>query len=413
MTKPYEISKELVRQAYRRVKANKGTAGVDKESLQAFEQNLENNLYKIWNRLSSGSYFPPAVKRVEIPKKSGGIRQLGVPTVSDRVAQMVVKLKLEPLLEPVFHEDSYGYRPGKSAQDAIGVVRQRCWEYDWLVEYDIHKFFDTISHELLMRALKKHCQIGWVLLYVQRWLEAPVAVREGEEEERRAGTPQGGVISPLLSNLFLHYAFDRWVSENLGGVPFCRYADDGVLHCKTRAQAELVLKKIRVRFEECGLELHPEKTRIVYCKDKKRQGNYPEISFTFLSYTFRGRSVSSRYGQLFVGFVPAASREAVREMKQTIRRWKLQLKNSEDLKELSEKYNPVLRGWMNYFGKFHRSALKPVWFQMNEHLVNWMMRKHKHLRRRKTKAGKLLRMMAESNPGLFVHWKFGILPMAG
>ena len=413
MTKPYEISKELVRQAYRRVKANKGTAGVDKESLQAFEQNLENNLYKIWNRLSSGSYFPPAVKRVEIPKKSGGIRQLGVPTVSDRVAQMVVKLKLEPLLEPVFHEDSYGYRPGKSAQDAIGVVRQRCWEYEWLVEYDIHKFFDTISHELLMRALKKHCQIGWVLLYVQRWLEAPVAVREGEEEERRAGTPQGGVISPLLSNLFLHYAFDRWVSENLGGVPFCRYADDGVLHCKTRAQAELVLKKIRVRFEECGLELHPEKTRIVYCKDKKRQGNYPETSFTFLSYTFRGRSVSSRYGQLFVGFVPAASREAVREMKQTIRRWKLQLKNSEDLKELSEKYNPVLRGWMNYFGKFHRSALKPVWFQMNEHLVNWMMRKHKHLRRRKTKAGKLLRMMAESNPGLFVHWKFGILPMAG
>lgn len=259
MIRPFNISKIIVWKAYQKVKANGGAAGVDNESIQVFDQNLKGNLYKLWNRLSSGSYFPPPVKGVLIPKKSGGERLLGVPTVADRIAQMVAKITLEPLLEPVFHQDSYGYRPGRSAHDAVALVRQRCWKYDWVVEFDIRKFFDSIDHELLIRALRKHCQIPWVLLYVERWLKAPMETTEGVLTERTAGTPQGGVISPLLANLFLHYAFDRWVSENLRVVPFCRYADDGVLHCKSKVQAEVVMEKIRARFHQCGLELHPEK----------------------------------------------------------------------------------------------------------------------------------------------------------
>ncbi len=219
MTKPYEISKHLVLESYRTVKANRGGAGVDQESIEAFEKNLRGNLNKPWNRLSSGSYFPPPVKGVEIPKKTGGKRMLGVPTVADRVAQTVGKETLEPLLEPIFHQNPYGYRPNRSALDAVGVVRERCWKYDWVVEFDISKFFDTMIHELLMRAVRKHCQIEWVLLYIERWLKAPMMNPEGKLVERTMGAPQGGVISPLLANLFLHYAFDRWVSENLPGVP--------------------------------------------------------------------------------------------------------------------------------------------------------------------------------------------------
>jgi len=413
MTKPFEISRELVWKAYQRVKANRGAAGVDKETIQAFEQDLKGNLYKLWNRMSSGSYLPPPVKGVPIPKKSGGTRLLGVPTVADRVAQTVVSMTLEPLLEPVFHKDSYGYRPGQSAHDAIAVVRQRCWERDWVVEFDIRKFFDTIDHELLTRALEKHCQIPWVLLYVTRWLTAPMENPEGKLVERTAGTPQGGVISPLLANLFLHYAFDRWVSDNLPGVPFCRYADDGVLHCKSEHQAELVMQKIRARFQECGLELHPDKTRIVYCRDSNRKKSYPVTRFTFLGYTFCPRKAVNKYGQLFVTVVPAVSREAMKHMRQTIRRWKLQLRNSKGLPELSKQYNPVLRGWMNYYGKFHRTAMEPVWRHMNLYLVHWMMRKHKHLHGRRTKSERMLRLMAKANPETFVHWKVGCFPMAG
>ncbi len=324
MTKPYQISKHLVWEAYQRVKANKGAAGVDAESLQAFEAKLKDNLYKIWNRLSSGSYFPPPVRGVGIPKKSGGVRMLGVPTVADRVAQSVVKMVLEPILEPVFHKDSYGYRPGRSAHDAIAVVRKRNWEYDWVVEFDIKGLFDDIDHELLLRALRKHCQTPWVLLYVERWLKASMETPEGELIERTKGTPQGGVVSPLLANLFLHYAFDRWVSENLPGVPFCRYSDDGVLHCKSKAQAELVIQKLDNRFRECGLELHPDKTQIVYCRDSKRKGSFSVDRFTFLSYTFCPRRAVGKNGISFTGFLPGVSRDALRHMRQTIRDWNMQ-----------------------------------------------------------------------------------------
>jgi len=411
MTKPYQISKHLVWEAYQKVKANKGAAGVDGESLQAFEAKLKDNLYKLWNRLSSGSYFPPSVKGVGIPKNSGGVRMLGIPTVADRVAQSVVKIVLEPILEPVFHENSYGYRPGRSAHDAIAVVRKRNWEYDWVVEFDIKGLLDNIDHELLMRALRKHCQTPWVLLYVERWLKAPMEPPAGELIERTKGTPQGGVVSPLLANLFLHYAFDRWVSENLPGVPFCRYSDDGVLHCKSKVQAEMVIRKLGERFRVCGLELHPEKTQIVYCRDSKRKGNYPVTRFTFLGFTFCQRQSVGKAGIYFTGFLPGVSAEALRHMRQTIRRWKLQYKNSLELTDLSVQFNPILRGWKNYYTRFYGSAMAPVWKHMNYYLVHWMMRKYKHLTGHKTRASRTLRLLAEENQNLFVHWKVGYYSM--
>jgi len=413
MTKPFNISKTIVWKAYQKMKANGGAAGVDDESIQTFDQNLKDNLYKLWNRLSSGSYFPPPVKGVLIPKKSGGKRLLGVPTVADRIAQMVAKMTLEPITEPVFHQDSYGYRSGRSALDAIELVRRRCWKYDWVVEFDIKKFFDTINHELLMRALRKHCQIPWVLLYVERWLKAPMETTEGELVERTAGTPQGGVISPLLANLFLHYAFDRWVSRNLQGVPFCRYADDGVLHCKSKEEAEMVVKKVDERFRQCGLELHPEKTQIVYCRDINRKSDYPVHSFTFLGYTFRPRKSMDKYGRVYVNFTPAVSRDALKAMRQTIRGWHIQLKNDKGLVDLSNMFNPILRGWMNYYGRFYGSAMAPVWKHMNDFLVRWLKHKHKGLAWHKRRARRTLGRLAEEWPEAFVHWKAGYAPMVG
>ena len=407
MTKPYQISKHLVWEAYQQVKSNGDAAGVDRESLQAFEKKLKDNLYKIWNRLSSGSYFPPPVKGVSIPKKSGGVRMLGIPTVSDRVAQSVVKMVLEPILEPIFHEDSYGYRPERSAHDAIAVVRTRNWEYNWVVEFDIKGLFDNIDHELLLRALRKHCQTPWVLLYVERWLKAPMETPEGELIERTKGTPQGGVVSPLLANLFLHYAFDRWVSENLPGVPFCRYSDDGVLHCKSKAQAEMVIQKLGERFRECGLELHPDKTQIVYCWDSNRKEEHPVNQFTFLGFAFCSRGAKKKDGTYFMGFLPGVSRDALRHMRQTIRRWKLQLRNSLELTDLSAQFNPILRGWKNYYTRFYGSAMAPVWHHMNYYLAHWMRRKYKQLSGHKTRASRKLRLLAEDNPNLFAHWKAG------
>lgn len=412
MTKPYVIPKQCVWDAFQAVKANGGASGVDHESIAQFEMRLKDNLYKLWNRLSSGSYFPPPVKGVPIPKKSGGVRLLGVPTVSDRVAQTVVKGILEPLLEPVFHNNSYGYRPGRSALDAVGLVRRRCWEYDWVIEFDIQGLFDNIDHELLMRALRKHCDIPWVLLYVERWLKAPIQTADGEIRARTRGTPQGGVVSPLLANLFLHYAFDAWVSKHLRSLRFCRYADDGVLHCKSLKQAQFVLRKIGERFRACGLELHPEKTRIVYCQDVNRQEAYPCVQFTFLGYTFRPRKAVDKYGRVYVNFSPAVSRDALREMRQTIRSWHLQLRCDKDLRDLSAMFNAVLRGWSNYYGRFYPSALKVVWQHVNGYLARWLRRKYKPLARHKTRAWRELGKLARANPGAFVHWEKGCIPAA-
>ncbi len=320
-TKPFSISKHLVMQAYKLVKANGGAAGVDQQSLDDFAVDLKDNLYKLWNRMSSGSYFPPPVKAVSIPKKTGGERVLGVPTVEDRIAQTVVKLTFEPMVEPHFLPDSYGYRPGKSALDAIGITRRRCWEQDWVLEFDIRGLFDNIPHALILKAVRYHTDNPWVVLYIERWLKAPLQKPDGTLVERTRGTPQGGVASPVLANLFLHYVFDAWMQRNHPAVPWCRYADDGLVHCRSEQQAQVILRELEQRFLECGLELHPAKTKIVYCKDGSRKGKYPRIQFDFLGYTFRPRVVKNRKrNSIFVSFTPAVSNVALKSMRSHIRK---------------------------------------------------------------------------------------------
>lgn len=412
-TKPYEISKHVVLEAFQRVKANGGATGVDNVSLEKFESKLKDNLYKIWNRMSSGSYLPPPVKAVEIPKKSGGTRILGVPTVADRVAQMVVKIHFEPQVEPYFHPDSYGYRPGKSAADALAVTRKRCWKYDWVLEFDIKGLFDNIDHELLMRAVRKHTDNPWVILYIERWLKAPMQMPDGSEVERTKGTPQGGVASPVLANLFLHYAFDKWMDRNHPDKPFARYADDAVAHCHSMRDAQQLRASLEQRFKECGLELHPTKTRIVYCKDDDRRKEYPDTKFDFLGYTFRPRRSKNRWGQYFINFTPAVSNKAKVAMQRTIHDWRMHLKPDKTLEDLSRMFNPIIRGWVNYYGRFYKSELYSVLRHLNRALVQWVRRKYKKYNRHKRRANDWLGTIARREPRLFVQWQMGILPGAG
>ena len=411
--KPFEISKQVVWKAWKQVKANKGAAGVDSETIADFERNLKDNLYKIWNRMSSGSYFPPPVRAVAIPKKTGGERLLGIPAVSDRIAQMVVKMYLEPLVEPKFHEDSYGYRPGKSAIQAIKVTRQRCWRYNWVLEFDIKGLFDNIDHDLLMKAVGHHTPPKWILVYIERWLKAPFQKEDGTLVEREKGTPQGGVVSPVLSNLFLHYVFDKWMERNYPQNPFCRYADDAVAHCRNEAEAHKLQTALEVRFRECGLELHPQKTKIVYCKDDDRRGDYPNTSFDFLGFTFRPRGSRNRRGKQFINFTPAVSNKAGKAMRQTARRWKMHLRSDKTLEDLSRMFGPVIRGWINYYGSFYKSALYKTLRHLNRTLVRWAIRKYKRLRGHRRRAEYWLGRIARKQPQLFPHWQMGIKPMAG
>jgi len=403
--KPFDIPKREVWEAYKKVRANQGAAGVDGQSIAAFEADLEDNLYKLWNRLASGSYFPPPVKRVDIPKGDGKTRPLGIPTVADRIAQMVVKRYLEPLVEPCFHEDSYGYRPGKSALDAVGVARQRCWRYDWVLDLDIKGFFDSIDRDLLMRAVRKHTDCRWALLYIERWLRAPMQMADGTLVERERGTPQGGVISPLLANLFLHYAFDQWMVRNYPDIPFERYADDAICHCESQAQALALREALEKRFSDCGLTLHPEKTKIVYCKDDNRPGNHPDHSFDFLSYTFRPRQVKWPNGTVGVGFTPAISNTALKDIRQTVRRWAFHRRTEWSLEQLAREINPSIRGWINYFGRYQRSAMAPALHHINVRLAWWAYRKFKSLHRSREQAHRWLDRLGRRQPNLFVHWR--------
>ena len=411
-TKPYVIPKQLVWDAYQRVKANQGAAGVDGESLAAFEKDLKGNLYKVWNRMSSGSYVPPPVLRVEIPKDDGGIRPLGIPTVADRVAQTVVAMVLEPVVEPKFHPDSYGYRPGKSALDAVGTARRRCWSADWVIDVDIKGFFDSILHDLVERAVAHHTDLPWVRLYVSRWLRAPVQWPDGTREERTKGTPQGGVVSPLLANLFLHYAFDTWIQRTHAGVQFERYADDVIVHCKTEEQAKTVLGAIHGRFEQCGLVLHPTKTRIVYCKDANRPGEYAHVAFDFLGFTFQPRRAKNRSGDYFSSFLPAMSTKAAKQVRRTIREWRLgSTKNHFALADLPKLVDPAVRGWMNYYGRYYRTECVHTLQHVNEALAAWVRRKyHKRFRYRKRASRQWLRRIARRDPKLFALWELGVKP---
>jgi RNA-directed DNA polymerase len=403
--KPFCITKRQVWEAYKRVKANKGAAGVDGQTLDAFEQDLEGNLYKLWNRLASGSYFPPPVLRVEIPKGDGRMRPLGIPTVADRIAQTVVKQYLEPELEKHFHPDSYGYRPGKSALDAVGMTRKRCWQSDWVLDLDIKGFFDNLDHELTMRAVRTHTEESWVLLYIERWLKAPIELQDGTQQWPEKGTPQGGVASPLLANLFLHYAFDKWMEREYPGIPFERYADDAVCHCKSEAQAVALKQALQARMTEVGLELHPEKTRIVYCQDDDRREDYPHVAFDFLGYTFRPRRSKNRWGKYFINFSPAISNKAAKGIRQRSRRWCWPLRSDKSLEDLSRMFNPIIQGWINYYGRYYKSALYPTLLQLDRRLVRWATRKYKRLRGHRRRAEHWLHRIAVKQPELFAHWR--------
>jgi RNA-directed DNA polymerase len=406
--KPFKIDKRLVYEAYKAVKSNAGAAGVDGETIEQFEADLQNNLYKLWNRMSSGSYFPPPVRAVSIPKKSGGQRILGVPTVADRVAQMVVKQLIEPDLEPIFLADSYGYRPRKSALDAVGVTRQRCWKYDWVLEFDIKGLFDNIDHALLLRAIRKHVTCKWALLYIERWLTAPVEQDDGTRIARTRGTPQGGVISPILSNLFMHYTFDLWMTRTHPDLPWCRYADDGLVHCRSEQEAEVLKAELQARLAECRLELHPTKTKIVYCRDLRRRGKYPNVKFDFLGYCFRPRLVHNcRDNLLFCGYTPAVSASAMKAMRTTIRELELRHRTELPMADLARKINPLLRGWIAYYGRYTPSALTPIFRYVNLTLRTWMMRKFKRFAAKRVRAGRFLERMAREHADMFVHWRLG------
>ena len=405
--KPFVIPKLMVWEAYRRVAANKGAAGVDGQTLEQFQADLQGNLYKIWNRMSSGSYFPPPVRAVEIPKPHGdGVRMLGVPTIADRVAQTVVAMYLEPRAEPRFHPDSYGYRPKRSAHDALAACRQRCWKHDWAIDLDVQKFFDEVPWDLVVKAVRTVTDSPWVLLYVRRWLAAPLAHPDGALQQRSKGTPQGSAVSPILANLFMHYAFDTWMAREVPGCPFERYADDAIVHCKNKRQAEYVLARIATRMQEVGLRLHPDKTHVVYCKDGKRRGRHEHASFTFLGYTFRAREARSKHGGgSFTSFLPAISPEALKATGERIRSMRIHRHNTLSLNDLAAWLNPIVAGWMHYYGRFYRTALHPLLRRVNTYLRRWAGKKYRRLRTHK-RFKRWWTGLLQREPGLFAQWQW-------
>lgn len=403
--KPFVIPKAMVWEAWRRVRANKGAPGVDGQDLESFEADLGGNLYKIWNRMSSGSYFPPAVKAVAIPKPhGGGVRMLGVPTIADRVAQTVVAMRLEAVAEPRFHADSYGYRPRRSAHDALAACRQRCWRNDWVIDLDVQKFFDEVPWDLVVKAVEAVTDSPWVLLYVKRWLAAPLQHPDGVLEKRTRGTPQGSAVSPILANLFMHYAFDAWMAREFPRCLFERYADDVIVHCTTRRQAEYVLARITTRMAEVGLRLHPDKTKIVYCKDGKRRGEHEHTSFSFLGFAFQARGARARNGRSFTSFLPAISPEALKAKSVEIRRMRIHRRSDLSLDDLARWLNPIVGGWINYYGRFYRTALDPLLKRVNAYLRRWAGRKYKRLRTEK-RFRKWWTDLLTRQPGLFTHWR--------
>ena len=399
----------MVWQAYKEVKANKGGAGVDSVSMEEFDAGRDKHLYKLWNRMASGSYSPPPVKEVEIPKKDGKVRKLGIPTINDRVGQMVIKDYLEPRFEKIFSPHSYGYRPNKNAHQALAAVRENCWKYDWVIDLDIKGFFDNISQEKLMKAVHKHVPEKWARMYIQRWLNMPVQAKTGELISKQGkGTPQGGVISPLLANLFLHYAFDKWLEQNASTVKYERYADDAIIHCKSKAHAERVLTRLHQRMKECELELHPDKTKLVYCRDFRRQGKYPVVKFDFLGYSFQPRTAKSKKtGKLFLGYDCAISINSRKQLAEKLEELDIINMSFKSIVGIAQKLNPIIRGWVHYYGKFRGYELSKVFYLLRCRLVRWARKRYKRYRNSLNKAYKWLGRVRKQYPNLFYHWQLG------
>jgi group II intron reverse transcriptase/maturase len=403
--KPFAVTGYEVWRAWRQVKANKGAPGVDGQSIAAFEERLADNLYKVWNRMAAGSYQPPPVRAVEIPKPGGGTRTLGVPTIADRVAQTVAAHRIGVVAEGFFHRDSYGYRPGRGAHDALAVARKRCWDYDWVVDLDVERFFDSVPHDLVVKSVERLDLPPWVLLYVKRWLAAPALMPDGQVRPRERGTPQGSAISPVIANLFLHHAFDEWMGREFPDCPFERYADDAVIHCKSQARARQVLAALERRMGEVGLRLHPAKTRIVYCKDDNRRGPWDgPVSFDFLGYAFRPRHSAGKNGG-FTGFDLEASDKAVKKMSETVAGWRLHRHTTLTWEQLTAWIAPIIRGWMDYYGKFRPSGLHSLLARINHHIQRWVRAKYKRLRPLRAMQRAWERITTQ-NPGLLPHWQW-------
>lgn len=403
--KSHEIPKRLIWAAWLKVKSNGGAAGADGVTIEQFEERLADNLYRLWNRMSSGSYFPGPVRAVEIPKK-GGTRVLGIPNVVDRVAQTVAALVLEPNVEKVFHDDSYGYRPGRGPDDAVRVCRMRCFKRDWVVDLDVKAFFDSVPWDLMLKAVARHTDQKWVMLYVERWLQAPMLMPDGTLTQRVKGTPHGGPISPMIANIFLHYGFDMWMVREYPGVWFERFADDVVVHCVTERQARQVQDAIGHRLADVGLLMHPDKTRIVYCKDGRRYQDFEQVTFTFCGYMFRPREAFDKIRKRsFTGFLPAVAPGKLTDMSRKAASWRLHRRTTQTLDDLAREVNPVLRGWLNYFTVFYPSAVIPIGKRMDRHLMRWARRKYKRLERSEKRARAWLKGVRKRAPGLFAHWE--------
>lgn len=402
------ISYEMVAKAYRKVRRGGKAAGIDEESWKDFaKKGVERQLYVIWNRMASGSYFPQAVREVKIPKKDGRKRKLGIPTLRDRIAQEVVKNYMERRIDQQFHENSYGYRPMRSSHEAIEQVRKNCLIRDWVVDLDISKFFDEIDHGLMLRGVGAMIEESWVKMYVKRWLEMKVEREDGQQYDRGGkGTPQGGVISPLLANIFLHFALDEWLRLQYPGISFVRYADDMVLHCETKQEAEEVLEAIRKRLEEVKLRLNEEKTRIVYCKDYRRKGKHEHVKFGFLGFSFQPRQAQSRLkpGTSFTAYTAEISRENQKKIRGMIRtsiNWR---NTTQEITDIADKVNSKVRGWINYFGCYGKKRLRRCLLYLDWRMIRWLKRKHRIGTRR---AIDLLANYQISNPDMFCHWQYG------